>query len=82
LSNNRQIVPGVLMYAQDFDETLPIGSYILPGMDTAITWQDLVEPYIKAGAGSDNRPDAPAARREVTFWICPSIGNTAIPRAN
>jgi prepilin-type processing-associated H-X9-DG protein len=27
------------------------------------------------------RPGAPAARREVPFWICPSMGNTWIPKA-
>lgn len=81
LSNNKQIMLGVLMYTQDHDETLPLGSYLLPGMPTAVTWQDLVEPYIKVGAGSDFRPDSPAARKEVEFWICPSIANTAIPKA-
>ena len=49
-------------------------------MTSAITWQDLVEPYIKVGTGSANRPDAPAARKEVEFWICPSIGNTSLPK--
>ncbi|GAB4452865.1 MAG: hypothetical protein OHK0029_04620 [Armatimonadaceae bacterium] len=81
LSNNKQFVLGILMYAQDHDETLPLGSYLFPDQPTAVTWQDLVEPYTKVGAGSDLRPDAPAARREVEFWTCPSIGNTSIPLA-
>jgi prepilin-type N-terminal cleavage/methylation domain-containing protein/prepilin-type processing-associated H-X9-DG protein len=81
LSNLHQIVKAVLMYSQDHDEMLPLGSYLLEGMPTAVTWQDLVEPYTRVGSGSDLRPDAPAARKEVTFWICPSIGDTAIPMA-
>lgn len=79
-SNQKQTLQAVLMYAQDYDEMLPLGSFLLPGMPTAITWQDLVEPYIKVGSGSDLRPDAPAVRREVTFWICPSFGNPAYPK--
>jgi prepilin-type N-terminal cleavage/methylation domain-containing protein/prepilin-type processing-associated H-X9-DG protein len=81
LSNQNQIVKAVMMYVQDHDEMLPLGSYLLAGMPTAITWQDLVEPYARVGSGSANRAEAPAARREVAFWICPSIGNTAIPMA-
>jgi prepilin-type N-terminal cleavage/methylation domain-containing protein/prepilin-type processing-associated H-X9-DG protein len=79
LSNNKQIGLGILMYAQDYDEGLPLGSFILPGMTSAVTWQDLVEPYIKVGAGP--APGSPANRREVAFWVCPSIDNTDIPRA-
>jgi prepilin-type N-terminal cleavage/methylation domain-containing protein/prepilin-type processing-associated H-X9-DG protein len=81
LSNVHQIVEALMMYAQDHDEMLPLGSYLLPGMPTAVTWQDLVEPYTRVGAGSDYRPDAPAARKEVAFWTCPSMGNTLIPKA-
>src|ERR1043166_6183176 len=55
VSNNRQFLLAVLMYSQDHDEMLPPGSYIMPGMATAMTWQDFVEPYVKIGAGSDLR---------------------------
>ncbi len=81
ISNMKQAGTAVMMYSQDYDEMYPLGSFILPGMVTAITWQDLVEPYVKVGAGADTRPDAPAARKEVTFWICPSIGNNSWPMA-
>ena len=71
LSNMKQVGLGIMMYSQDYDETFPLGSYILGTMTAAVTWQDLVEPYIKSGAGATNvnivgRVDAP-------FWICPSI---------
>ena len=81
LSNNKQIVLGILMYAQDNDEGLPLGSYILGTMTAAVTWQDLVEPYIKSGAGPDPQPGSPANRKQAAFWICPSIDNTDVPMA-
>ncbi len=75
LSNLKQVGMGVVMYAQDYDETYPMGSFILPGMAAAVTWQDLIEPYVKSGAGATGanlvgRVDAP-------FWICPSISSNA-----
>src|SRR5687767_9305300 len=79
LSNNKQITAGTLMYAQDYDEMLPLGSYLMPGMTFAVTWQDLVEPYLKVGSGPDFRPNAPATRKETAFWICPSFSNKQIP---
>ena len=42
LSNSKQLDLGVLMYAQDYDETLPPtqnGSFVL--------WPDLINPYVK-----------------------------------
>jgi prepilin-type N-terminal cleavage/methylation domain-containing protein/prepilin-type processing-associated H-X9-DG protein len=81
LSNQKQVLLGVLMYAQDYDEMLPLGSHLLGTATTATTWQDLVEPYIKSGTGGNANPNSPANRLEVTFWICPSIGNTSIPMA-
>jgi prepilin-type N-terminal cleavage/methylation domain-containing protein/prepilin-type processing-associated H-X9-DG protein len=80
ISNNKQIATAIMMYAQDYDEGLPLGSYVLPGMVTAVTWQDLTEPYIKVGSGAVVTPGAPASRKEVTFWTCPSIGNTSVPK--
>lgn len=81
ISNNRQFLLAVAMYSQDHDDMLPLGSYLMPDMPTAITWQDLVEPYAKVGSGSDFRPDAPAVRKEVPLWICPSFENREIPLA-
>jgi prepilin-type processing-associated H-X9-DG protein len=80
-SNLNQIVRSVMMYSQDYDEMLPLGSFLLAGMPTAVTWQDLLEPYIRVGSGSALRSEAPAARKEVPFWTCPSMGNPSIPMA-
>ncbi len=81
VSNNRQFLLAVMMYTQDHDEMLPPGSYLMPGMPTALTWQDFVEPYIKIGAGSDFRPNAPAVRRVTGLWTCPSFFNRTVPMA-
>ena len=72
LSNMKQIGLGVMMYAQDYDETYPLGSHLLDTATAATTWQDLIEPYVKSGVSGTGvnivqRANAP-------FWICPSIG--------
>ncbi|MGC4046225.1 MAG: DUF1559 domain-containing protein [Armatimonas sp.] len=71
LSNMKQIALGVMMYAQDYDETYPLGSHLLDTATAATTWQDLIEPYVKSGVSGTGvnivqRANAP-------FWICPSI---------
>jgi len=47
LSNTRQIMTGILSYAQDYDETLPYASsWGYPGSAT-IAWYDYLNPYLK-----------------------------------
>jgi prepilin-type N-terminal cleavage/methylation domain-containing protein/prepilin-type processing-associated H-X9-DG protein len=72
VSNMKQIGTAILMYAQDYDETYPLGSFILGTATAATTWQDLLEPYIKIGAGATNVNIV--GRRDVGLWTCPSIG--------
>src|SRR5579864_4477316 len=62
VSNNRQIVLGVLMYAQDYDEYLPLGAYDTVPNSPVIMWYDLIEPYIKSGAGGYITSATPASR--------------------
>jgi prepilin-type N-terminal cleavage/methylation domain-containing protein/prepilin-type processing-associated H-X9-DG protein len=81
LSNNKQIVLGVLMYAQDNDEGFPLGAYDSIPNSPVIMWYDLVEPYIKVGAGGYISSATPAARKSAEFWRCPDIGNQNIPMA-
>jgi prepilin-type N-terminal cleavage/methylation domain-containing protein/prepilin-type processing-associated H-X9-DG protein len=45
-SNLRNLGTAVLMYAQDYDETLPLATYALSGFDF-VTWHDLTDPYTK-----------------------------------
>ena len=47
LSNLKQIGLGILMYAQDFDETLvPTATGVCPGPN-AFGWADMILPYVK-----------------------------------
>src|SRR5579871_4089913 len=82
LSNNKQIALGVLMYAQDYDETLPMCAWAQTAPKPPFAWYDAIEPYVKVGAAGITNP-APGtfARKEVTFWICPDFSNNAIPMA-
>src|SRR5688500_1832645 len=48
MSNMKQFGLAMLMYAQDYEETLPFAAYNPPGQ-TLIMWYDLVEPYVKSG---------------------------------
>ena len=74
VSNMKQIGLGVLMYAQDYDETFPLGSYVLVGMTAAVSWQDLTDPYMKAGAGATGANLV--GRKDAGLWTCPSISQS------
>ena len=81
ISNNKQIGLAVMMYVQDYDETLPWAAYN-PAGQTLTMWYDLVEPYIKSGTGGKFTVSAgPAGRKLVAFWQCPDFKNRAIPMA-
>jgi len=51
ISNNKQMGLAVLMYVQDYDETLPLIFTPAPGRNdvynTTATWQNVTQPYIK-----------------------------------
>src|SRR5207302_8702194 len=56
LSNMRQLGTGLTMYAQDYDETLPLNDYIGNGLAPLIGWRDPragdswcsgIYPYVK-----------------------------------
>jgi prepilin-type N-terminal cleavage/methylation domain-containing protein/prepilin-type processing-associated H-X9-DG protein len=52
LSNLRQLGTGLMMYAQDFDETLPASSFAaVPGQSINSIrnpkWADVIQPYVK-----------------------------------
>jgi len=56
LSNIKQLALGLLMYAQDWDETLPAGYYYAG--DFNANWQIQVQPYVK-NAGIFHCPSDP-----------------------
>lgn len=81
LSNQKQIGLAVMMYAQDYDETLPIAAYNPTGLPL-VMWYDVVDPYIKTGTKGDITPVAGGAGRTYTqFWACPSFANKSFPMA-
>jgi prepilin-type N-terminal cleavage/methylation domain-containing protein/prepilin-type processing-associated H-X9-DG protein len=71
ISNLKQVGMALLMYAGDYEETLPWStSSRLSGW----TWYQSVDPYIKTGVG-------PNGTTQKTFWLCPSFANRGIPKA-
>lgn len=74
ISNMKQIGLGLLMYAGDYDETLPwAASNIAPS--TNFAWYLNIEPYIKSGITRD----ASGAFTPTTFYTCPSYQNSSVP---
>jgi len=57
VSNMKQIGLAILQYAQDSDELMPTKGFAIPngnpsGGDAYVSWQNIVAPYIKNGAGT------------------------------
>src|SRR5260370_7100809 len=51
LSNMRQISSGIMMYAQDYDETLPYIRFHCPGAKPGshcLVWKNVIRPYLKS----------------------------------
>lgn len=79
LSNMRQAGLGVLMYTQDYDETLPFAASNPPDLPL-VMWYDLTEPYIKSGTkGTITQVAGPAGRTFALFWVCPTFSNKTLP---
>jgi len=88
LSNNKQIALAHSMYAQDYDETLPLALNTLvlePTTGVASRWEDAVKPYIKGGNVGGILTCPSAASRAYAFsmngWLSAksmaSAGNAA-----
>ncbi len=74
LSNHKQIGLGYQQYIQDYDEVFPPSDYNDP-LFGRVNWQNLVEPYIRAGATAanlQNRKDDPRS-----VFVCPSHAKPA-----
>jgi prepilin-type N-terminal cleavage/methylation domain-containing protein/prepilin-type processing-associated H-X9-DG protein len=63
LSNMRQIGTAIAMYSQDYDETYPLGRTVT---SPVFYWFQMVEPYIKAGATTNDRS------KGRSIWLCPN----------
>jgi prepilin-type N-terminal cleavage/methylation domain-containing protein/prepilin-type processing-associated H-X9-DG protein len=65
-SNLKQLGISWIMYAQDYDETLPMSDR-LDNNGASVYWQETVEPYIKNGGSSKVWED-----RGSSVFICPN----------
>jgi len=77
-SNEKQQGLGLMQYAQDYDERLPISSYRNPDA----FWFEMIEPYIKSmqifRCPSANRtPSGMPPRSYSSNYALPGIGDTA-----
>lgn len=79
-SNLKQVGMGVMMYAQDNDEGLPLAAYNPPGQPL-VQWYDVIEPYVKSGTQGMIIGGVGSQRNNAPFWICPSVDNTTVPMA-
>src|SRR6266511_3584204 len=48
-SNMRQLAQGWLIYAQDYDETLPPAQLPRGPVRQFVYWMEMIDPYVKAG---------------------------------
>src|SRR5437763_9221105 len=46
-SNLKNLGTAVLMYAQDYDERLPLSAEAIPTPPFFLNWHDIVDPYVK-----------------------------------
>jgi prepilin-type N-terminal cleavage/methylation domain-containing protein/prepilin-type processing-associated H-X9-DG protein len=74
-SNQKQIGLAILAYAQDYDETLPLGSYMDPTNTSPTPWMNIVDPYVKGGY-----PTKAADSGTATYGVyaCPSFDTALI----
>ena len=76
LSNEKQMGLGLMMYVQDYEESLPPNQAYYPDPVTLTltrhTWADMIYPYIKNGtAHADNNGSPIQGKGGV--WACPSF---------
>lgn len=73
-SNLKQISLATLQYVQDYDETFPFSNYT-PNADTTgnsnVTWQALVDPYIKANFPTSVGSATPD--KVTSVFVCPEF---------
>jgi prepilin-type processing-associated H-X9-DG protein/prepilin-type N-terminal cleavage/methylation domain-containing protein len=74
-SNQKQIGIGILAYAQDYDETLPPGSYMDPTNTSPTPWMNIVDPYVKGGYPTKA---ADSGTSSYGIFACPSFDPSII----
>jgi len=71
LSNEKQLALGWLMYAQDYDETLPMSAHLDP-RGGQIFWMSMIDPYIKGGVRVNQVGGYTEASDKLSIYICPN----------
>jgi prepilin-type N-terminal cleavage/methylation domain-containing protein/prepilin-type processing-associated H-X9-DG protein len=74
-SNLRQIGVAILLYSQDYDETLPLGSYMDPTNTSPTPWMNVVDPYVKGGYPTKA---ADSGTKTYGVYACPSFNPALI----
>lgn len=74
-SNLRQIGLAILSYSQDYDETLPLGSYMDPTNTSPTPWMNIVDPYVKGGYPTKA---ADSGNKTYGIYACPSFDRSII----
>jgi prepilin-type N-terminal cleavage/methylation domain-containing protein/prepilin-type processing-associated H-X9-DG protein len=69
-SNLKQLSLAWLMYAQDYDETLPMTAAQLPN-GSQVFWQAMVDPYIKGGVKAQANGQTSVSEK-LSVYICPN----------
>jgi len=77
LSNQKQIGLAFSMYAQDYDETFPLGYDTI----NALRWEDLVKPYIKGGNVGGILTCPSASTRAYAYSMNPVLSATSMASA-
>jgi len=67
LSNMKQLTLGWLMYSQDYDEANPMSAQCCDANGDQIYWLQMIDPYIKSGAQSDNLENLSRG----SIFVCP-----------
>jgi len=75
LSNERQIGLAILAYTQDYDETLPLGSYMDPTNTSPTPWMNIIDPYVKGGYPTRA---ADSGNKTYGIFACPSFDSSII----
>ena len=71
VSNEKQLGIAILMYTQDYDETLPLANYTIgddPSGNSNTVWQYIIDPYVKASF-----PIKVSQAGSRSIYICPDF---------
>lgn len=74
VSNMKQLGIAILMYTQDYDETLPPSNYSAAPLAGNVGWYYLVDPYVKASMPTSM---AQLGQARLSIFVCPEYERSA-----